>query len=195
MFHHLIWSGGGPVPMSVHSGTVDFGSVQGRSKIGTAGVAALRRGFQICENVGQGRKMSFLDEQKKNPRTGSSASPGIYRLHQGFNRWYAAGLLTRASPYSPGLPGVVRQYRSPPSGIFRFSSALTAAGPRRIHTGFPLRVHLHPRSDGPSSCTRNRIPIYNSGRSSIGRGRCQRLRNDGRGVRRRNRLDRPEMLF
>jgi len=40
---------------------VDFGSGQGRSEIETAGVLALRRGFQSSENAGLGRKMPFLD--------------------------------------------------------------------------------------------------------------------------------------
>ena len=45
----------------VHPEMVDFGSGQGRSEIETAGVVALRRGFQSSENVGLGRKMPFLD--------------------------------------------------------------------------------------------------------------------------------------
>jgi hypothetical protein len=39
---------------------VDFGSGQGRSEVETAGVAALRRGFQPSENAGMGQKMPFL---------------------------------------------------------------------------------------------------------------------------------------
>jgi hypothetical protein len=38
----------------------DFGSGQGRRNIETAGVAALRRGFQYFENTGLGRKMAFM---------------------------------------------------------------------------------------------------------------------------------------
>jgi len=45
----------------VHPEMVDFGLGQGRSGIETAGVVALRRGFQSSENVGMGRKMPFLD--------------------------------------------------------------------------------------------------------------------------------------
>ena len=41
---------------------VDFGSGQGRSAFGTAGVVILRRGFQKRENAGVGRKMPFMDE-------------------------------------------------------------------------------------------------------------------------------------
>ena len=40
---------------------VDFGSGQGRREVETAGVAALRRGFQPSENAGLGRKMPFVD--------------------------------------------------------------------------------------------------------------------------------------
>jgi len=40
---------------------VDFVSGQGRSEIETAGVVALRRGFQSSKNAGVGRKMPFLD--------------------------------------------------------------------------------------------------------------------------------------
>jgi hypothetical protein len=46
---------------SAHPEMVDFGSGQGRSEIETAGVVALRRGFQSSENAGLGRKMPFLD--------------------------------------------------------------------------------------------------------------------------------------
>jgi hypothetical protein len=46
---------------SGHSETVDFGSGQGRSEFETAGVAELRRGFQIRENAGLGQKMMFMD--------------------------------------------------------------------------------------------------------------------------------------
>jgi hypothetical protein len=42
---------------------VDFSSGQGRSEIETAGVAALRRGFQQSENTGLGQKMPFVDEK------------------------------------------------------------------------------------------------------------------------------------
>jgi hypothetical protein len=45
-----------------HPETVDFGSGQGRSVFETAGVARLRRGFQISENAGLGQKILFLDE-------------------------------------------------------------------------------------------------------------------------------------
>jgi hypothetical protein len=34
-------------------------AVQGRSNFETGGVAALRRGFQNCENSGLGQKMPF----------------------------------------------------------------------------------------------------------------------------------------
>jgi hypothetical protein len=47
--------------VSVHPERVDFGSGQGRSYFTTAGVVALRRGLQNCENAGLGRKMLFLD--------------------------------------------------------------------------------------------------------------------------------------
>ncbi len=40
---------------------VDFGSGQGRSAFGTAGVVGLRRGFQKRENAGLGRKMPLMD--------------------------------------------------------------------------------------------------------------------------------------
>jgi hypothetical protein len=40
---------------------VDFGSVQGRSDVETAGVAALRRGFQLSENAERDQKMPFLN--------------------------------------------------------------------------------------------------------------------------------------
>ena len=46
---------------SVYPEMVDFGSGQGRSEVETAGVAALRRGFQPSENAGLGRKMPFVD--------------------------------------------------------------------------------------------------------------------------------------
>jgi hypothetical protein len=46
---------------SVHSEMVDCGSDQGRSDFETAGVAALRRGFQKRENADMGRKMPFPD--------------------------------------------------------------------------------------------------------------------------------------
>jgi hypothetical protein len=39
---------------------VDFCSGQGRSEFETAGVARLRRGFQMSENAGLGQKMLFL---------------------------------------------------------------------------------------------------------------------------------------
>jgi len=42
---------------------VDLGSGQGRNDFATAGVAALRRGLQNCENAGLGRKMPFMDGQ------------------------------------------------------------------------------------------------------------------------------------
>jgi hypothetical protein len=45
-----------------HPEIVDFGSGQGHSEFETAGVAALRRGFQMSENAGLGQKMLFLDE-------------------------------------------------------------------------------------------------------------------------------------
>jgi hypothetical protein len=48
----------------VYQEMVDFGSVQGRSHIETAGVAALRRGFQWSQNADLDRKMPFLDGQK-----------------------------------------------------------------------------------------------------------------------------------
>jgi hypothetical protein len=41
---------------------VDCGSGQGRSNVETAGVAALRRGFQHRENAGLGRKMPFVGD-------------------------------------------------------------------------------------------------------------------------------------
>jgi hypothetical protein len=46
---------------SAHPEIVDFGSGQSRSKFETAGVATLRRGFQMSENTGLGQKMLFLD--------------------------------------------------------------------------------------------------------------------------------------
>jgi hypothetical protein len=46
-----------------YSEMVDFGSGQGRSDIETAGVAALRRGFQRSENAGLDQKVPFLDGQ------------------------------------------------------------------------------------------------------------------------------------
>jgi hypothetical protein len=40
---------------------VGCGSGQGRSDVETAGVAALRRGFQHRENAGPGHKMPFMN--------------------------------------------------------------------------------------------------------------------------------------
>jgi hypothetical protein len=51
----------GPLLRSVHPEMVDCGSDQGRSDFETAGVAALRRGFQKSENADMGRKMPFPD--------------------------------------------------------------------------------------------------------------------------------------
>jgi tRNA G46 methylase TrmB len=47
-------------PQSVHPEIVDLGSGQGRSEFETAGVAVLRRGFQMSENIDLGQKMLFL---------------------------------------------------------------------------------------------------------------------------------------
>jgi hypothetical protein len=49
--------------VSVHPEMGDFGSGQGRSELGTAGVATLRRGFQTRENIGLGQKIPFMDGQ------------------------------------------------------------------------------------------------------------------------------------
>jgi hypothetical protein len=46
-------------PFGVRPEMVDFGSGQGRSAFETAGVAGLRRGFQMRENAGMGRKVPF----------------------------------------------------------------------------------------------------------------------------------------
>ena len=54
---------------SAHPEMVDLGSGQGRSEFYTDGVAVvakrrvarLRRGFQMSENAGLGRKMPFMD--------------------------------------------------------------------------------------------------------------------------------------
>ncbi len=46
---------------SVYSEMVYCGPDQGRSEVETAGVAALRRGFQPSENAELGRKMPFMD--------------------------------------------------------------------------------------------------------------------------------------
>jgi hypothetical protein len=40
---------------------VDFGSGQSRSEFEAAGVARLRRGFQMSENADLGQKTPFLD--------------------------------------------------------------------------------------------------------------------------------------
>jgi hypothetical protein len=48
-------------PVSVHPEMVGCGSDQGRSEVETAGVAALRRGFQPSENAELGHKMPFMD--------------------------------------------------------------------------------------------------------------------------------------
>ena len=50
-----------PFRPKVDPQVVDFGSGQGRSEVETAGVAALRRGFQPNENAGLGRKMPFVE--------------------------------------------------------------------------------------------------------------------------------------
>jgi hypothetical protein len=44
---------------------VDFGSGQGRNEFESAGVARLRRGFQMSENAGLEQKMPYLDWHSK----------------------------------------------------------------------------------------------------------------------------------
>ena len=122
-----------------------------------------------------GPKDAVSGRPQKNPRTGMLASPGIYRLHQGINQWYAAGLLTRASPYSPSLPGGVSSIllNSPVA-----SSGFRPHSQRRVRAGIAPASLLRPlaitsgRSPSPAPGTVYRFP--NSGRSSIGRARCQR---------------------
>jgi len=46
---------------SVRPQMVDFGSEQGLSDFGTAGVGVLRRGLQKSENAALGQKMPFGD--------------------------------------------------------------------------------------------------------------------------------------
>jgi hypothetical protein len=46
---------------------IAFDSGQGRSGFETAGDAALRRGFQVRENTGLGRKMPFLKKTRALP--------------------------------------------------------------------------------------------------------------------------------
>jgi hypothetical protein len=53
-----------------------------------------------------------------------------------------AGLLAPGSPYSPYLPTVDRQW------FVRLSSPVTAAGPRRIRTVFPIKA-LQPPTQWP----------------------------------------------
>ena len=45
----------------VHPEMVDFVSRQGRTKVSTGGVAALRRGQKPAENAVSGQKVPFLD--------------------------------------------------------------------------------------------------------------------------------------
>jgi len=51
---------GGHAHFNARPEMVNCGSGQGRSEFETGGLAALRRGFQLSENAGLGRKMPFL---------------------------------------------------------------------------------------------------------------------------------------
>ncbi len=104
---------------------VDFGSGQGRSEFETAGVALLRRGFQIRENAGLGQKMPFPDghELGRLPLTWARSyrSQSTYSGQLGPGRQTPAdarlgiddkGLVT----FFDGNPGGCAVFEAPPPG-------------------------------------------------------------------------------
>ena len=85
-----------------------------------------------------------------------------------------AGLLASGSAYLPHLPASQRRdefANSRSSGFLRLSSPVTAAGPQRIRTVFPIlhpkrrarsdtHVGGHPNTGAPPVNTRNRMPAW-----------------------------------
>lgn len=108
-FCHLIWSGSDSTPVACSSRNGRFWFWPRPQQIWNRRRSlSYVEDFKCARTPARTKRCRFWMNTKKIPGP-ASASPGIYRLHQDLRRWYAAGLLTRASPYSPGLPGAFRR--------------------------------------------------------------------------------------
>jgi len=102
-------------------------------------------------------------ELKKIPKP-IKISLGIYHLHQvSLTQTRSAGLLTRGLPYSLHLPAPFRDHPFTVQWYLQVSSPLTAAGPCRNFTGFPIQPSL-----GATECLINFYKLL-----SYARGDCQ----------------------